>query len=69
MTKVEVVHSAKLDGGDVRAVVPSGGVRTGKQCVVDQQAKKLYFTDREGLRVMRVNLDGLSHESLIQNGD
>ena len=31
--------------------------------------KKLYFTDREGLRVMRINLDGTEHETIIQNGD
>jgi len=29
----------------------------------------LYFCDREGLRVMRCNLDGSEHETIVQTGD
>ena len=49
------VHSAALDGSDIQVIVPPGEVHTPKQCVVDHVAKKLYFTDREGMRVMRVS--------------
>lgn len=63
------VRSAKLDGSDVQTVVPSGDVHTPKQLHIDQEAKKLYFCDREGLRVMRCNLDGSELETLIQTGD
>jgi hypothetical protein len=63
------VLSAKLDGSDVQTVIPSGQVHTPKQLHIDQTAKKLYFCDREGLRVMRSNLDGSEHETLIETGD
>jgi 3-hydroxyacyl-CoA dehydrogenase len=63
------VLSAKLDGSDVQTVIASGKVHTPKQLHIDQEAKKLYFCDREGLRVMRSNLDGSEHETLIQLGD
>nr|POE94220.1 3-hydroxyacyl-coa dehydrogenase-like protein lam1 [Quercus suber] len=63
------IHSCKLDGSDVQVVVPPGVVHTPKQCVIDETSQKLYFCDREGLRVMRVNLDGSNIETLIQTGD
>lgn len=63
------VLSAKLDGSDVKTVIASGHVHTPKQLHIDQESKKLYFCDREGLRVMRSNLDGSEHETLIQLGD
>lgn len=63
------VMSAKLDGSDVKTVIPAGKVHTPKQIHIDQTAKKLYFCDREGLRVMRSNLDGSEHETLIETGD
>ncbi|KAK4556857.1 hypothetical protein LTR86_005837 [Recurvomyces mirabilis] len=60
-----------LDGikGDIKTVVQAGDVHTPKQLVVDQQTKKIYFCDREGLRVMRVNTDGSELETIVQNGD
>ena len=63
------VQSAKLDGSDVKTVIPAGQVHTPKQLHIDQQQEKLYFSDREGLRVHRSNLDGTAHEILIQTGD
>lgn len=63
------IYSANQDGSDLKAVVPEGMVHTPKQCTIDQKAQKLYFCDREGLRVMRVNLDGSDLETLIQTGD
>ena len=63
------VLSAKLDGSDLETVIPAGQVHTPKQLHIDQTAKKLYFCDREGLRVMRSNLDGSGHETLIETGD
>ncbi|KAF2720982.1 hypothetical protein K431DRAFT_303837 [Polychaeton citri CBS 116435] len=63
------VWSAKLDGSDIKTVVPSGQVHTPKQLHIDQEANKLYFCDREGLRVMRCNLDGSDLEAIIQTGD
>lgn len=40
-----------------------------KQLIIDHDNSKLYFCDREGLRVMRCNFDGSSHEVLVQVGD
>lgn len=64
-----IVQSVKLDGTDIQTVTPSGAVHTPKQLIIDQEADKIYFCDREGLRVMRANLDGSEHEILIQTGD
>lgn len=63
------VMSANLDGSDVKVIVPPGNINTPKQLVMDHQAKKLYFSDREGLRVFRCNTDGSELEVLIKNGD
>ena len=63
------IHSCKLDGSDVQVLLPPGKAHTPKQCVIEQESQKLYFCDREGLRVMRVNLDGSDCETLIQTGD
>lgn len=63
------VRSCNLDGSDIKTVIPVGAVHTPKQLVIDQVNDKLYFCDREGLRVMRANLDGSQHETLIRNGD
>ncbi|KAF2155504.1 3-hydroxyacyl-CoA dehydrogenase-like protein [Myriangium duriaei CBS 260.36] len=64
-----VVQSCRLDGTDVQTVIKSGDVHTPKQLVIDHDSEKLYFSDREGLRIMRCNLDGGSHEVLVQRGD
>lgn len=63
------LERAALDGSGRAAVLPSGSFVTGKQLVADFDAGKLYFSDREGLRVLRVNLDGSGLEVLVQNGD
>lgn len=63
------VYSANLDGTDIQTVIPPGAVNTPKQIALDREAKKLYVSDREGLRVVRCSLDGSDLEVLIQNGD
>lgn len=63
------VMSAKLDGSDVRAIIPEGQVHTPKQIKIDHESKKIYFCDREGLGVHRCEFDGSSHEVLVQTGD
>src|SRR3954465_7331323 len=54
-----------LDGGNVTNIVPSGRTFTPKQLQLDEKNRKLYWSDREGMRVMRANLDGSNIESLI----
>jgi hypothetical protein len=63
------VLSANLDGSDIQTIVPKGETWTPKQLVVDNMDKKVYFSDREGLRVHRVNFDGTGHEIIVQTGD
>ena len=63
------VFSCKLDGSDVKEIVPRGSVHTPKQTVIDEKNGKLYFCDREGLRVMCCNLDGTDLQTLVQTGD
>ncbi|OGM46319.1 putative 3-hydroxyacyl-CoA dehyrogenase [Aspergillus bombycis] len=62
------VHSANLDGTDVRTLLPSGTVHTPKQLVLDDINNKVYFCDREGMGVHRVNFDGTEHEVLVRTG-
>jgi DNA-binding beta-propeller fold protein YncE len=54
-----------LDGKNVTTIVPPGGVFTPKQLQIEKKAGKLYWCDREGMRVMRANLDGSNIETLV----
>ncbi|KAM3506078.1 hypothetical protein MY10362_002577 [Beauveria mimosiformis] len=63
------IWSSNLDGSDAKIVIPAGSVHTPKQLVVDQVNSKLYFSDREGLRVHRSNFDGSEFETIIETGD
>ena len=59
------ILSAKLDGTDLTTIVPSGGTFTPKQLTIDAAHGQLYWSDREGMRVMRCNLDGSKLEALV----
>jgi hypothetical protein len=63
------IQSCKLDGSDIQTVIKKGAVHTPKQLIIDQENDKLYFCDREGLRVMRCNLNGSQHEVIIKRGN
>jgi DNA-binding beta-propeller fold protein YncE len=54
-----------LDGKNVTTIVPPGGVFTPKQLQIEKKTGKLYWCDREGMRVMRANLDGSNIETLV----
>jgi sugar lactone lactonase YvrE len=54
-----------LDGGNMVTIVPPGGTFTPKQLQIEKQSGKLYWCDREGMRVMRANLDGSGMETLV----
>lgn len=62
------VVRADLDGKNVATIVKSGDTFTPKQLKIDTANGKLYWSDREGMRVMRANLDGSSLETLVQTG-
>jgi sugar lactone lactonase YvrE len=48
--------------------VAQGHTHTPKQIILDKKGGKLYWCDREGMRVMRANLDGSQIETLIEAG-
>jgi DNA-binding beta-propeller fold protein YncE len=54
-----------LDGRNMTTIVPPGGTFTPKQLQIEKSTGKLYWCDREGMRVMRSNLDGSSTETLV----
>jgi len=62
------IERANLDGGNRVVIIPSGVAFTPKQLHLDQAGGKLYWSDREGMRVMRANLDGSHVETLIETG-
>ena len=62
------IERADLDGGNRRVIVPQGGTYTPKQLHLDKKNGKLYWGDREGMRVMRANLDGSHIETLVEAG-
>jgi len=62
------IQRMDLDGRNVITLVPPGGTFTPKQLKLDKVGGKLYWCDREGMRVMRANLDGSSVETLVQTG-
>jgi DNA-binding beta-propeller fold protein YncE len=54
-----------LDGGNLTTIIAPGGTFTPKQLQIDKPRGKLYWSDREGMRVMRANLDGSDIETLV----
>ncbi|GLR84123.1 3-hydroxyacyl-CoA dehydrogenase [Bradyrhizobium iriomotense] len=62
------IERADLDGGNRKVIVPQGVIHTPKQMHLDKENGKLYWCDREGMRVMRANLDGSQVETLVQTG-
>jgi hypothetical protein len=59
------IERADLDGKNRKTIVPEGGTFTPKQLHLDKENGKLYWSDREGMRVMRANLDGSQIETLV----
>jgi hypothetical protein len=62
------VQRADLDGSNLTTVVPVAGTFTAKQLKIDAKNGRLYWSDREGMRVMRSNLDGSKLETLVETG-
>src|SRR5579863_10366277 len=54
-----------LDGLNMTTIVHPGGTFTPKQLQIEKSTGKLYWCDREGMRVMRSKLDGSSIETLV----
>jgi DNA-binding beta-propeller fold protein YncE len=63
------IERVDFDGKNVIHIVPPGGTFTPKQLQLDEKNRKLYWCDREGMRVMRANLDGSKIETLIDTSE
>jgi DNA-binding beta-propeller fold protein YncE len=59
------IERADLDGQNRRTIVAQGGTFTPKQLQLETKSGKLYWCDREGMRLMRANLDGSNMETLV----
>src|ERR1700748_2436550 len=63
------IERADLDGGNRKVISPQGITFTPKQLHLEKGSGKLYWCDREGMRVMRANLDGTNVETLVKTGE
>jgi DNA-binding beta-propeller fold protein YncE len=59
------IERSDLDGANITTIVHEGGTFTPKQIQLDKTNGKLYWSDREGMRVMRCNLDGSHIETIV----
>jgi DNA-binding beta-propeller fold protein YncE len=59
------IERVDLDGKNRITIVPQGDTFTPKQMTLDRKNAKIYWCDREGMRVMRCNLDGYKVETLV----
>ena len=59
------IGRADIDGQKRKTIVPKSATFTPKQLDLDKKNGKLYWSDREGKRVMRSNLDGSKIETLV----
>jgi len=55
------IERVDLNGRNRTTIVPEGATFTPKQIHLDKENGKLYWSDREGMRVMRANLDGSNY--------
>jgi hypothetical protein len=63
------IERADLDGNNRKVIIPLGVTFTPKQLHLEKGSRKLYWCDREGMRVMRANLDGTNVETLVRTGE
>jgi hypothetical protein len=65
------IERVDLDGQNRVTIIGEGKTFTPKQLQLEKKSGKLYWCDREGMRVMRSNLDGSDVETLVDtsNGD
>src|ERR1700745_1495797 len=63
------IERVDLDGKNRVTIIGEGRTFTPKQLHFEKKGGKLYWCDREGMRVMRANLDGSSIETLVDTSD
>ena len=63
------IERANLDGSNITHIIRPGDTFTPKQLQLDEKDRKLYWCDREGMRVMRANVDGSNIETLVDTSE
>lgn len=65
------IERARVDGSERSIIVAPGtpGVHTPKQITIAPRSRKLYWCDREGMKVCRSNLDGTNIEILVETAE
>src|SRR6266542_5068936 len=61
------IERADLDGQNRLTIIGEGKTFTPKQLHLEKKSGKLYWCDREVMRVMRANLDGSNIETLVDS--
>ena len=59
------IERTDLDGQNRLTIIGEGKTFTPKQLHLEKKSGKLYWCDREGMRVMRANLNGSNIETLV----
>jgi hypothetical protein len=59
------IERVDLDGQNRITIIAKGETFTPKQLHLEKRAGKIYWCDREGMRVMRCSLDGSKIETLV----
>ena len=62
------IERINFDGSSRTMIIPKGGTTTPKQLELDLTNKLIYWCDREGMRVMRSNMDGSAITTLVVAG-
>jgi hypothetical protein len=63
------IERIDFDGSNRTVIVPEGGTFTPKQLTLDMENRMIYWCDREGMRVMRVGMDGSNIITLVETGN
>src|SRR5258708_23040098 len=63
------IERADLDGKNRVTIISEGKTFTPKQLHLEKKSGKLYWCDREGMRVMRANMDGSNIETLVDTSE
>ncbi|KAK9330756.1 hypothetical protein V1520DRAFT_106938 [Lipomyces starkeyi] len=67
-TNTGFISRIDTTGHNLVTIIPPGITWTPKQMTLERSTSKLYWSDREGMRVFRSNLDGSNIEILVCTG-
>ena len=63
------IYRCNLDGTKRQTIIAPGLTHTPKQLKLDPITRQLYWSDREGMALMRCELDGSGLETFLRTGD